>query len=50
MNWVGLAAPVHYGEYVTEVEVVRARNAYWNSLMKEQNAESLNAEIGRQIL
>lgn len=50
MNWVGLAAPVHYGEYVTEVEVVRARNAYWNSLMKEQNAESLNTEIGRQIL
>ena len=50
MNWVGLAAPVHYGEYVTEVEVVRARNAYWNSLMREQNADSLNAEIGRQIL
>jgi len=50
MNWVGLAAPVHYGEYVTEVEVVRARNAYWNSLMREQNADSLNTEIGRQIL
>lgn len=35
MNWVGLAAPIHYGEYVTEAEVVRARNNMWNGLMKE---------------
>eukprot|EP00806_Schmidingerella_arcuata_P000068 Macronucleus_1059.p1 GENE.Macronucleus_1059~~Macronucleus_1059.p1 ORF type:complete len:300 (+),score=128.30 Macronucleus_1059:1-900(+) len=50
MNWVGLAAPIHYGEYVTEVEVVRARNAYWNSLMKESSATAANAEIGRQMI
>ena len=50
MNWVGLAAPIHYGEYVTEAEVVRGRNAMWNGLMREQNAAEVNAEIGRQMI
>ena len=46
MNWVGLAAPVHYGEYVTEAGVVRGRNAMWNGLMREQTAAQINSEIG----
>ena len=35
---------------VTEVEVVRARNAYWNSLMAAQSPAQSNAEIGKQML
>ena len=50
MNWVGLAAPTFYSDYVTEVEVVRARNALWNDLMREKNPEEQNTEIGRQLL
>lgn len=50
MNWCGVAAPTFYGDFVTEVEVVRARNAYWNSLMKAQSPAQANAEIGQQML
>ena len=37
MNWVGLAAPSFYASFVSEVEVVRARNALWNKLMRQQS-------------
>ena len=50
MNWVGLASPVHWGEYLTEVEIVRGRNNYWNNLMKEMNTGATNEEIGRQMI
>jgi processing peptidase subunit beta len=42
MNWVGCAVPTNYGDYVNEVEVVRARNAYWNELMHEQSPMATN--------
>ena len=38
MNWCGAAVPSHYGEYVTEAEVVRARNVLWTELMSIQSA------------
>ena len=47
MNWAGLAAPVFYGEFVNEVEVVRGRNAFWNELMVEKSPMENNKEIGR---
>lgn len=50
MNWMGIHVPVNWGEYTTEVEVVRGRNSYWNSLMKEKSPAEANAEIGRQII
>lgn len=50
MNWVGLAAPTFYSDFVSEVEVVRARNDLWNDLMKENSPQEANVEIGRQIL
>ena len=50
MNWVGMAAPTFYSDYVNEVEVVRARNAYWNDLMKEKSPMQVNQEIGTQVL
>jgi hypothetical protein len=33
MNYAGVTVPTTYGEYVNEVEVVRARNALWTELM-----------------
>lgn len=39
MNWVGMAPPVFYADYVQEAEVVRARNALWNGLMREASPE-----------
>ncbi len=50
MNWVGLAAPTFYSSFVSEVEVVRARNALWNNLMRQQSPLEANVEIGRQFL
>ena len=50
MNWVGLAAPTFYSDFVSEVEVVRARNNLWNGLMKQANAQEANVEIGRQMI
>lgn len=50
MNWVGMAAPTFYSDYVNEVEVVRARNAYWNELMAQKSPIAINKEIGKQII
>ena len=50
MNWVGLAAPTFYSDYVTEVEVVRARNAFWNELMAAKTTCEVNQEIGTQMI
>lgn len=50
MNWCGLVAPIFYSEYIGEVEVVRGRNALWNSLMAQKSPCEQNKEIGRQFL
>jgi len=50
MNWVGMAAPTFYSDYVNEVEVVRARNAYWNELMAQKSPIVVNKEIGKQMI
>ena len=42
MNWIGVAMPSYYSDFVSEVEVVRARNAYWNSLMAQSSPEQVN--------
>lgn len=36
MNYAGITMPVTWGEYTTEVEVVRARNSLWNTLMRTE--------------
>ena len=41
MNWAGVTVPTTYGGYVTEVEVVRARNVLWNELMSIQSASDV---------
>lgn len=50
MNWVGIAAPSFYSDFVNEVEVVRARNMMWNNLMADSSPAEQNAEIGRQMI
>jgi len=50
MNWLGCAIPTNYGEYVTEVEVVRARNVFWGELMGIQSASDVMQQIGPQML
>ena len=50
MNWCGAAVPSHYGEYVTEAEVVRARNVLWTELMSIQSATDVMQQIGPQML
>ena len=50
MNWIGIAAPTFYGDFVNEVEVVRGRNAFWNELMSEKSTCESNQEIGKQMI
>ena len=50
MNWCGVAVPTHYGEYITEAEVVRSRNVLWNELMSIQAASYVMQQIGPQML
>ena len=50
MNWLGVACPTFYSDYVSEVEVVRARNVLWNELMSIQSASDVMQQIGPQML
>lgn len=50
MNYCGVAAPTIYSEYVSEVEVVRARNVLWNELMSIQSASNVMQQLGPQFL
>ena len=50
MNYCGVNLPTFYSDYVNEVEVIRARNAMWNGLMKQTSPQEANEEIGKQML
>jgi processing peptidase subunit beta len=50
MNYTGVHIPCNWADYVSEVEVVRARNSLWNSLMRTESNTDLNSEIGEQVL
>ena len=50
MNYAGVCCPTFFASYVNEVEVVRGRNALWNSLMTTEDAKEINKEIGTQML
>jgi processing peptidase subunit beta len=50
MNYCGVCLPTIYSHYLNEVEVIRGRNFMYNNLMTNENAASLNAEIGVQFL
>jgi hypothetical protein len=50
MNYAGINILTTYGEYVQEVEVIRARNVLWNELMSIQSASDVMQQIGPQML
>jgi len=50
MNWTACHVPTVYGHYVTQVEVIRARNRMYNDMMGFEDARSLNEDIGNQIM
>lgn len=50
MNWSATHVPTVYGHYVTEVEVVRARNRMYNEMLTTESAQSLNDDIGNQLM
>lgn len=50
MNFTGVHYPCNWADFVNEVEIVRGRNALWNSLMRTETNVGLNQDIGEQIL
>lgn len=50
MNYCGVCQPTIMSHFVNDVEVVRGRNALWNSLMNTESTNEINYEIGAQML
>lgn len=41
MNYCGVSLPTIYGNFISEVEVVRARNALYNELLTIQSSSDI---------
>jgi processing peptidase subunit beta len=50
MNYCGTCLPTIWAHYLNDVEVIRGRNSMYNQLLRTETAESLNHEIGQNIL
>ena len=50
MNYCGVALPTLYSDYVTEAEVVRARNHLYSELMGIESCTDVLQQIGPQML
>jgi processing peptidase subunit beta len=50
MNYCGVCLPTIYSHYLNDVEVIRGRNHLYNSLLTSETLDSVNREIGREIL
>jgi len=50
MNYSGVCLPTIYSHYLNDVEVIRGRNMLYNKLMREESPESINHEIGKQMM
>lgn len=50
MNYCGVCLPTIYAHYLNDVEVIRGRNFIYNSLLNTETPESINHEIGQNIL
>ncbi len=50
MNYCGVSLPTIYGHFISEVEVVRARNALYNELLTIQSSSDIMQQIGPQML
>jgi len=50
MNYCGVCLPTIYSHYLNDVEVIRGRNFLYNSLLRSETPESVNSEIGKNML
>jgi len=50
MNYCGVCLPTIYGHYINDVEVIRARNHIYNTLLNTETPGSINADIGQNML
>ena len=50
MNYCGVCLPTIYSHYLNDVEVIRGRNMLYNKLMRQESPESINQEIGKQMM
>lgn len=50
MNYCGVCLPTIWAHYLNDVEVIRGRNSMYNSLLRTETPESVNREIGQNML
>ena len=50
MNYCGVCLPTIYSHYLNDVEVIRGRNHLYNELLTTETPESINHEIGQQMV
>jgi processing peptidase subunit beta len=50
MNYCGVCLPTIYSHYLNDVEVIRGRNNLYNQLLTAESPESVNQEIGKNML
>jgi predicted Zn-dependent peptidase len=50
MNYCGVCLPTIYSHYLNDVEVKRGRNFMYNEMLTKETPESINHEIGQQIV
>jgi mitochondrial-processing peptidase subunit beta len=50
MNYCGVCLPTIYSHYLNDVEVIRGRNHLYNQLLTTETPESVNHDIGKQML
>lgn len=47
MNYIGVCMPTIYSHFMNDVEVYRGRNNLYNSLLNQENSESIMKDIGK---
>jgi len=50
MNYCGVCLPTIYSHYLNDVECIRGRNHLYNELLTTESPESVNTEIGTNML
>lgn len=50
MNYCGTCLPTIYSHYLNDVEVIRGRNHLYNTLLTTETNESINRDIGKDML
>ena len=50
MNYCGVCLPTIYSHYLNDVEVIRGRNHLYNELLTTETPDSVNQDIGKQML